>query len=258
MTGVSDQAAGVLPAKSTHARTYRYDRAGRLSGVDVAGVEEAGKATCRRVAYSFDANGNRTGQVTNQGAGGQVCGQGGTVSKTWTHDSADRVQTGTGGQGAYVYDGLGRQTAIPGIDTPGGAAAGNLAISYYADDSARALVQGGTTAEYTLDPAGRRSVETAVGKAWSGAGSAAQKTVVKRHYTDGSDNPDWVETASGGTTTVTRYETSIGGDLGVEATTGQPARLTLADPHGDVVSTVTIPANGAAPEGIDSYATWDE
>lgn len=82
-----------------------------------------------------------------------------------------------------------------------------------------------------------------------------------RHYDDTSDNPAWVTTADATGTSTTRFAESLGGDLGLTLTnqTGGPVtgELTLADPHGDVVTTVPLPASGAA-TGISAWTDNDE
>ncbi|WP_425954629.1 RHS repeat-associated core domain-containing protein [Xylanimonas sp. McL0601] len=55
---------------------------------------------------------------------------------------------------------------------------------------------------------------------------------------------------------VSVYGSSIGGDLGFTVTDGQ-ATLDLADPHGDTITTVAVPATGNA-TGIGAVACYDE
>ena len=246
-------AAGTATA---YTRGYTYDRAGRLTKV-IDNTAPPGAAqydtgnnltgvTCQTREYAFDANGNRT-SLTRRGASSDgTCSTTVDSSKTWAYDTADRYDTGSG----YTYDNLGRVTTLPAADTPIGTSAGNTTLGYYDTNAARAITQNGTTSTYTLDAAGRRAVET------TGPTSGAATTTVTSHFTESSDNPGWVERAAGGATTTSRYVGSIGGDLGA-ALTGTTLALALANPHGDIVTTVTVPSTGAA-TGIDSWSTYDE
>ncbi len=138
---------------------------------------------------------------------------------------------------------------IPADDTP--ARNGGITVGYYDTDAARAITQNGQTVTYTLDPAGRR-LNAITGPA---AGGTPTRTVV-RHYVDDSDNPGWVEETAGGTTVVTRYAESLGGDLAA-VITGTSAYLALSSLHGDVVTTVDVPGTGAA-TGINEWNDYDE
>lgn len=86
-------------------------------------------------------------------------------------------------------------------------------------------------------------------------GGTATSTLV-RHYNDTSDNPAWVET-TGTNTGVTRYGESLGGDLGVTIDGAGNAQLTLTTLHGDIVTTVDIPATGAATSS-GAWSDYDE
>ena len=165
----------------------------------------------------------------------------------WTYDSRDRLQTGANSTGSYVYDDLGRQLTVPGIDTPAGAAAGNLSLSYFDDDLIESVSQDGTTTAYTLDVAGRRSVATVTG---------TNARTLTRHYADPTDNPAWVESTVGGTTSTSWYGSSLGGDLGVTVTDGVVS-VALADLHGDVVTTVTLDGSGDV-ASFGEFSDYDE
>jgi len=256
ITGLSDPGAGQL-ADVTYAKNFSYDQADRLTTAStLLPTVGPGPAGCLQNTYQFDARGNRTSQVTKVG---ETCGDGTQVDETrsWAHDSADRVQTGHNNQGSYTYDGLGRQTQVPLVDTPDGV--NDLMLAYYVDDSVRQITYGSIYTTYMLDAAGRRLQATVTNTA-TGASSTAV-----RHYTNDSDNPAWVEdTSIQGVSKITRFETSIGGDLGIEITsspmTGSEARYTLADPLGNIVATITMAEiyQGEAIAGIDNYASWDE
>ena len=57
---------------------------------------------------------------------------------------------------------------------------------------------------------------------------------------------------------ITRYENTIGGDLGITLENGT-AQLSLNNPHGDTVATLTLPGGTGAPTtGINTWTTYDE
>lgn len=249
-------------AAAPYDRAYKYDKAGRLTQVDDrtstvgAGFDpvtgEPAGDVCETRTYAFDKNGNRTGLTRTPGNADGTCqapGSTGATTKTWSYDTGDRL---TGG---YVYDAFGRQTTVPATDTPQGTAAGAITLGYYDTDAVASITQNGTTTGFTLDQAGRRSVET------TGPTGAAVTSTTTRHYTDETDNPGWVTVATSADTTTTRYGSSLGGDLGVTLATPSAGavtgELTLADPHGDIVTTVDIPANGPS-VGITGWSDSDE
>lgn len=245
-------------AASAYQREYTYDRAGRLVTVQDRTAEpgivintdpaEGDITGCTTRTYTFDPNGNRTNLATASPAADGSCTTTGSTSKSWTYDAADRIQTGANSTGNYIYDGLGRQTTIPAADAPETtthqAGSGNIAVGYYDTDAARTIFRNGTTTTFGLDPEGRRHTVT------EGAGKDTNG------YADNSDNPSWVTNTSGTTTTRSRYETVLGGDLGITIT-DNTAKLALSNPHGDTVTTIELPAAGNA-TGIDSWATYDE
>lgn len=230
-------------------KTYTYDRAGRLTkvvdltaapGEEINTDPEEGvltPATTR--TYEFDKNGNRT-KLTTSVNGTQ------TAQRTWAYDAADRVGAG------YVYDGLGRQTTVPAIDAPrtnaNASATGGITIGYYADDAARSITRNGITTTIERDPAGRRLNLTA-----AGTGNAGKET---KHYADDSDNPAWSTRTIGTTTTTTRYESTIGGDLALTITNNQ-VELAVNNPHGDTVTTIPLTGTDAG-QGINGWAQHDE
>ena len=188
--------------------------------------------------YSFDKNGNRTSLATTVD-GTQ------TAYRSWSYDAADRVGVSDG----YVYDGLGRQTTVPPADTPRtnnkAAGEGAITIGYYDDDAARSITRDGVTTTINRDPAGRR-VDLTTGLS----------NEVK-HYTDDSDSPAWSTRTEGGTNEVlTRYESTIEGDLALTITNGQ-VELAINNPHGDTVTTVSLTGDEAG-QGIKGWAQFDE
>ncbi|WP_153022609.1 DNRLRE domain-containing protein [Luteimicrobium xylanilyticum] len=270
---------------------YSYDNAGRLTDA----VEQRGDQ-CQDRAYTFDANGNRTGLTTTTGTAGTNtdgdpdCTQAApvaTVAKTWSYDAADRVTTDaaisttlqatdddgnpvtspavpSGGATAYTYDALGRVTTLPAGDTPTAQAAqaagqavtsGDVTIGYYDTDAAHTTTSGGTTTTYTLDPGGRRSISTITK-------DGADTVTTTRDYGDDSDNPSFATQTTGtGDPVVSVYGSSIGGDLGFTDTDGVGS-LDLADPHGDTITTVTVPTDEStvqlgAVQCFDEYGNQD-
>lgn len=236
---------------SDYDKSYTYDRAGRLTKVvDLTAApgeeintdpEEGDLTPVTTRNYTFDKNGNRTKLATSVN-GTQ------TATRSWAYDAADRVSVSAG----YTYDGLGRQTKIPAMDAPrtntNTAATGDITIGYYADDAAQSITRNGITTTIERDPAGRRLNLTA-----TGTGNAGKET---KHYADASDNPAWSTRTVGSTTTTTRYESTIGGDLALSITNNQ-VELAINNPHGDTVTTIPLTGTGAG-QGINGWAQYDE
>lgn len=232
---------------ASYDRGFKYDRAGRLTQVtdvtapagETINKDDAEGATTPVTVrkYTFDKNGNRT-SLTTDVDGTQ------TAKRTWDYDAADRV----GVSGGYVYDGLGRQTTIPAIDAPKTsstpAGEGAIKIGYYDDDAAHTITRGGTTTTIERDTAGRRLNLT----------TGASKEV--KHYTDDSDNPSWTTRTEGPKETLTRYESTIGGDLALTIT-DDVVELTINNPHGDTVTTIPLTGDEAG-KGIKGWAQYDE
>jgi hypothetical protein len=84
--------------------------------------------------------------------------------------------------------------------------------------------------------------------------SAARLELTARHYADTSDNPTWVSQGS----TTQRYAELIGGDLALTIDQTGAADLTVANPHGDIVTTVDLPSGTAAAEGIVGWNNYNE
>jgi RHS repeat-associated protein len=262
---VTDWTAGAVGQAASYGREYRYDGAGRLTHVtDDATTLDATTGqpvpTCTERDYTFDANGRRTHLATLTHDGGDCAATGTTTTVATTgYDTADRPTTGKDGVGTYAYDLLGRQTTLPAADAPL-QGAGDVTLGYFDDDLPRSITQNGTTTTFTLDAAARRSVQTTT----TSSGTTATTT---RRYTDSGDNPAWTEVTTSAGTTTTRYAQSIGGDLSasIDDTTGNATRgdttLSLANPHGDIVTTVTIPATHTSTTSatqIGGWASYDE
>lgn len=233
-------------------RAYTYDAHSRLVSVDDAtATGYAGtigdpdvEAVCTRRAYTFDANSNRTNLATSGCDGTTV------VNTTWAYNTADGQTTGTNGVGAYTYDDFGRQTTLPASDAPHGQA---LTLSYHHDDTPAGIAVAGLSTTFTLDAQGRRLQQTTAGQGPL-PGGGAPIPALTRHYTDTSDNPGWVQATDG---TITSYAPSLGGDLGIQMAKNGVHALTIANPHGDIVTTIPIPTSGEA-TGITAWSDYTE
>jgi RHS repeat-associated protein len=202
-------------ASTLGSNTYTYDAAGRLSTVtDVAGGQ------CKQRQYGYDADSNRTSLLSIAPTLDGSCGSAidGTL-KQYSYDAADRI-TNSG----FQYDAFGRTLTVPGTDAYGA----DLTATYYADDLAHSITQGGTTTTFGRDPNGRtrlRSIE--------GSPDEIQ------HYADDSATPSWTETTSG---SWTRLITGVSGLLGAiqTGTSGGPMSTVfeLTDLNGSVVGEV--------------------
>ncbi|MGC4174483.1 DNRLRE domain-containing protein [Demequina sp.] len=248
-----------VDSMAEYLRTYSYDRAGRLVAANdrTAGpdgiLDEDGSdgsmTPCATRAYAFDARGNRLSRTTTTSGADGTCGTGGVATELHTYDSADRIQTGANNTGTYVYDDLGRQTTLPGGDTPAGAAAGNLQVAYFDNDLVKSLTQDGSSTSFVLDALQRRDVATTV------AGSGTTTEI--RHYADTSDNPAWVaSTGPGNVLHTSWYGESIGGRLGVTVTDGTVS-LSIAGPHGSTATSLALGNDGAVLE-VGGYSDYDE
>jgi RHS repeat-associated protein len=233
-------------------RHYTYDNASRLtqvndrtaesSGVDVEDPAQA--PACVTRTYGFDTNDNRLTKATAPAAGDGSCSTAGATTVTRAFDTADRPVSGANGSGNYVYDALGRSTTLPASDAPR-PTDGDVTLSYYDNDLARSITQAGTTTTLGLDALDRRSTETVT--------NASGSTQTIRHYTETSDNPTWVTLGA----TTQRYAELIGSDLALTVGQAGAAGLTLANPHGDVVTTVDL-NSGSSAEGIVGWNNYDE
>ncbi|MCE1179925.1 MAG: hypothetical protein LWW86_12985 [Micrococcales bacterium] len=250
--------ADAIGQAASYGREYRYDHAGRLTNVeDAASTIDADTgdmvATCTTRAYTFDKNGRRTQLATTARDSGDCTTTGTTTTVATTgYDTADRPTTGKGGTGNYVYDTFGRQTTLPAVDAPD-PAKGNITLGYFDDDQPRSVTQDTTSTTFTLDANGRRAVQTTT--------DPAGTTTTTRKYTDDSDNPAWIDTTGPTGTSTTRFTESLGGDLSATINSDGGLNLSLANPHGDVVTSVDIPVAQTADTSataITGWATYDE
>lgn len=270
--GVSDPSDITAPSAGqalAYDRAYSYDGAGRLTQVADRTATHTGTTAspdtpasdtvpCTVRGYTFDANGRRTTLTTATATNGDCAAATAESTTSYGYDTADRPTTaasvnGATPSGAYTYDSFGRQTTLPAADAPD-PAKGNITLGYDDNDLPHAITQNGTTTSYTLDSAGRRQTATT-------SGGVNGVTTTVRHFTDPSDNPAWIETTTGGTTTSTRYAENLGGDLGATISSDGTAQLPLATLHGDIVTTPDLPASQdeATPcTTIDGWADYTE
>jgi RHS repeat-associated protein len=243
---VNDYAPNVLlGVESTDpTRSFDYDRAGRLLE-----ARDFSSGACVVREYEFDKQGNRTSLTTTQADSSGGCGTGPSESKAWEYDLSSRVLTASDGVGIYGYDLFGRVTTMPAADAPF-AADGDVTFGYYASDIPFSVSQGGAETSFTLDPNGRRLVQsTTIASTVSGT--------ITRHYTDSSDNPSWVVETGGADPGVTKYMPGLGSGLGAFVYPDGTVELSLDDPHGDIVSTVVLPETGDV-VGITGWSVFDE
>jgi len=238
--------AGPSASGGSRVSEYSFDQAARMISASDQIDDQ-----CTTRTYGFDTVGRRTSLKTST----STCGDTSSVvnaTKTWTFDKADRILTGANATGEYIYDKLGRQTSLPGIDTPQGTSAGNITVSYYDSDLARSVSQNGVTTTYNLDVMDRRSTSTTAG------GTSSSTTT--RYYEDTSDNPAWATTTTGSVVEKSRYLSSIAGDL--SATLNVDTKFLSAgivDPQGSVVATTyryTPPVDSETGEASETVTAW--
>jgi len=115
-------------------------------------------------------------------------------------------------------------------------------------------MQAGTETTFTLDVAGRRLTQRT-----TSTDAAVGSSTIVRHYTDGTDNPAWTATTpDGGTPAITRYAESLAGDLGAQLDQDGAVCVSLATLHGDVATTITIPADQSATTPAVSIGGWSD
>jgi RHS repeat-associated protein len=205
-------------------RSYEYDGAGRLT---VAQDDSGSQCTTR--VYAYDADSNRTSRRTYASTASGACSQSTTfTTQELSYDEADRINSV-----GFETDVLGRETQVP-----SNAIGTQLNATFYANDRAHTLTQGGVTQSYRYDSESRiRERET------SGSG------VERRHYADDSDIPTW--TASGG-----GWARDIDGLDGATVATrkadGTIAYL-LTDLHGDTVAEAEASPVATAPSATHKY-----
>lgn len=232
------ETVGGAGAPAWNSRSFAYDQAGRLNG-----VQEQVDQGCLTRTYALDVNSNRTNSTAYPPDGSRACSSSTTPSRaqSLTYDNADRLLP-SGSAAGIAYDAWGRITTLPAVltSTPN---SGNSANSYFTNDLVRSLTQGSATHTWSLDPSGRlASMST------TGLGS----TALTNHYSDSSsDSPTWtLDTDTGGTVTTRRYVRGFTGLLAEASTVGSATSVSvqLTGLHGDVLRTTSLSATGS-PDG---------
>ena len=243
---------GTGPAGS---QRYGYDDRARL-----VKVEDTGTEGCSTRRYTFAGDSNRTALASYDPDGDGGCQTTTPASTTsYGYDTADRIIGG-----GYVYDAMGRTTTVPKTHTSqaGQDLAGNLALSYAANDMVASLQQTVPNTDtgvaqvrkqtFGLDGSDRVSLI-------KGYTDSVQLVETLNHYDSDADSPAWTQNktrpdaATGWATTWNRYVSDLAGGLAIDIDNTGKAILQLANPHGDIVATSTL---GQA--GIDNYTETDE
>ncbi|MFD5564277.1 RHS repeat-associated core domain-containing protein [Kitasatospora griseola] len=202
---------------------YSYDRAGRLTE-----VRDTVNSVCTQRTYTLDKRSNRVAQTAATGGTDGTCPTSGPTT-VHNYDTGDRLV-----DSGYVYDTLGRTTALPGST-----------VGYYTNDRAYQLTTGSQRQTWALDSGFRfRSwtTETNTSGTWSRTGSKVN------HYSGDIDSPRWINEDANGT--ITRNVADLTGDLA--ATTGKTGStvLQLTNVHGDVAVQLPL-ATPTAPTVLD-------
>ncbi|MFC0004532.1 ricin-type beta-trefoil lectin domain protein [Micromonospora siamensis] len=205
---------------------YTYDAVGRLTSL----ADEIG-GQCATRSYGFSVSSNRN-SATEYGPASDGGCQTTTAasSRTWTYDTADRVNTA-----GYVYDALGRTTTVPAVDT-GNPAGGNVTATYHVTDLVDTVTQNGRTTDYTLDVTGERI------RSWTDNASGTAVQAVN-HYDGDDDSPCWTQED---TDTFTRPLSGLTGMAGIfDGGSGEVA-WHLTNLHGDLVAELDNTGEGLA------------
>lgn len=247
-------------------KTFSYDYVGRLNRVTDRTAVATGmtaspddwysdRLPCTQRAYGFDSNSNRTSTKATISAEGDCFSVESAQTISYDYDGADRpIHAGDDGEsaaGSYTYDAFGRQGSLPAADAPT-AGHGDLALEYYDSDLPRSVTASGQKSVYLLDSQDRRQelVTTANGQ------------TIRRlinHYTDESDSPDWTSLSVGSAPIVSmRNITDITEGLGATVTQSGDAHVSVINPHGDQVSTITIPSSQSGVMPTTQMSTWTD
>lgn len=192
----------------------------------LASAKTTTPSSCGLKSYGFDVAGNRISVSSGN------CSS--STAKSFTFNNASQL-TNAG----YVYDGLGRNTSIPAIDSPNNA--GVISVGYRVNDQVASITQNGVTTAYSFDGLGRRVTET--------TGS----NVVTKHYTGSSDNPAW-STNTAGVTDI--YVSSLGTGLNSTVTLDNGVKtlsLDVNDLRGNTVTRINVDT-----ASTDSWVSFDE
>ena len=186
---------------------------------------------CTLRGYTLDKRSNRTAVTTASATPGGACPTSEGTASTKAYDTADRIASG-----GYSYDAFGRTTAVPGST-----------VSYYANDLAYQQTAGTNRQTWQLD-AGLRFRSWTIESSTSGTWSQTQAKT--NHYSDDSDNPNWIVEDTAGTT-LTRNVANATGSL--TATTGKAngTVLQLTNIHGDIALRLPLDTS-VAPTALDN------
>ncbi|GAA3800588.1 DNRLRE domain-containing protein [Cellulomonas soli] len=222
----------ITHASDTGVRNYRYDRLGRLTGVDDT---SAATDQCTSRTYGYDTHTNRTSFTQATGAVADVCpGTTGATTVTSSYDTADRLVSTSGANGSsWSYDLFGRVTAMP---VAGGSVV--AANEYFVNDLVAAQeVPGATRSVWGLDPLQRFATQDT--SVWVD-GAWANSTEQVSHFDGDGDEPAWIVEDATLPDVVSRFVEGMDGAVAV-ATTGTGGRvLQLVNLHGDVTGTLPI------------------
>lgn len=211
--------------------------------------------------YEFSLDSNRTSLSTSGPDAVGACTTAAATTVTSTFDAADRITTA-----GHSYDAFGRSRSVPKVhtDQAGETLAGDLGVTYYANDMVAKLTQTVPDKEgvagvvktkgFTLDPARRlSSAEDAT------SGAVLRQTI--NHYADGGDAPAWVSQKTRPNTTTAWTETWSRNVLGpngelalIQPDTGV-AKIQITNLHGDVVTQLD---NTTGTPVIDAYTATTE
>ena len=243
-------------------RMYGYDYVGRLTQAVDRLSTTPGQATitpdtwfgsaapCTVRQYTYDTRGNRTGTTSYDNTDGNCFGTANPTTTSYHYDTADRPRDAADTT-SYTYDPFGRATTIPAADTPGGTSSGDITLTYYDSDLAHTITAGTTTTSYSLDAAGRRHTATTTDTA---TGTTTTQTL---HYTNDGDTPDWTATTTPTGTTGHWDITDLAGNTAATTTPDGDTTLMLADPHGDIATTIDIPATQPEATPATAITGWN-
>ncbi|MFG2823343.1 DNRLRE domain-containing protein [Kitasatospora sp. NPDC048365] len=215
---VSTQGQIVKDTDSTSAKSYTYDRRGRLTK-----AEQSSGTGCTTRSYTYDTHYNRTAKATAPTAANGDCTTNNPATATHTYDSADRIT-----DAGYQYDAFGRTTHT----------ASGTVNGFWTNDLVASQETADTRQTFTLDPTGRLAGTVTAKK--QGDGTWSTTTSKANHYGDATDEPRWI-TEDIGTGAWTRNISAPDGDLAATTTSTGGTQLQLTDLFGSVVVT-TDPA----------------
>ncbi|MGQ5260991.1 DNRLRE domain-containing protein [Micromonospora sp. ZYX-F-536] len=220
-------------ASTLSTQSYTYDQAGRLTTLrDTIG----GQCTAR--SYGFSTSSNRTSaSAYGPGTDGECQTSTPASSRTWTYDTADRVNTA-----GYVYDALGRTTTVPAIDTAV-TSGGNATLAYHSTDLVDTITQGGRMTDYVLDVTGERV------RSWTdnASGTAIQSV---HHYDGDEDSPSWTQESAD---QITRPVSGLSTMAGIFDSESAQVDWQITNLHGDLIATIH-----ADDEGLSRTTEADE